>query len=140
VRLSFSYSTIISVSVVRNVLTALSITIFIFLFVKSELYFRNHVKVNNQNSDFDKNLDLFKVEAIHNGNIVKNWFLMLEERYQLLRNTNPEYLNETLDDDDDLVRIKLYLGIKKSPKKEQYQKLKIDDLNFLSGRDYKMAD
>lgn len=86
----------------------------------------------------DKNLDLFKVEAIHNRNIVKNWFLMLEERYQLLRNTNPEYLNETLD--DDLVRIKLDLGIKKSPKKEQYQKLKIDDLNFLSGRDYKISD
>jgi len=97
------------------------------------------VTVNNQNSDLDKNLDLFKVEATHNKNNVKNWFLKLEERYQLLANSNPEYLNETLNDDN-LVRIRLDVDIQKSPKKEQYQKLKIDALNFLSGRDYEMAD
>ncbi|WP_373948352.1 hypothetical protein [Vibrio pomeroyi] len=97
------------------------------------------VKVINQSSNIDRNLDLFRIEATHNKNNVKNWFLKLEERYQLLINCEPDYLNEILDNDN-LVRARLDVDIQKSPRKEEYQKLKIDALNFLSGRDYNMTD
>ncbi|CAM3223512.1 hypothetical protein [Moritella viscosa] len=97
------------------------------------------ITVNNQNNDLDKNLNLFRVQATHNKNNVKNWFLKLEERYQLLANSNPECLNETLDDDN-LIRVRLDVDIQQSPTKEQYQKLKIDALNFLSDRNYEIAD
>lgn len=95
------------------------------------------ITINNTNSELDNNLSLFRVEATHNKNNVKNWFLKLEERYQLLSNT--DQLNETLNNNNSLLTI-LDVDIQQSPTKEQYQKLKIDALNFLSGRNYEMAD
>ncbi|MCP4989196.1 MAG: hypothetical protein GY928_24995 [Colwellia sp.] len=65
--------------------------------------------------------------------------LRLEERYQHLINSNPDYLLEILNNDT-LTRILLDVDINDSPTKEQYQKLKIDALNYLSGRDYELAD
>ena len=97
------------------------------------------ITVNNQNSDLDKNLDLFRVKASHNKNNVKTWFLELEECYKHLANSDPDYLNTILNNDN-LVRILLKVDIRKSPSKEQYQKLKVDALNYLSGRNYEIAD
>lgn len=97
------------------------------------------VTLNNQNNDLDKNLALFRVEATHNKNNVKNWFLNLEERYQILANSNSNYLDEILNNAD-LVRLLLDVDIHRSPKKEQFQKLKIDALNLLSNRNYEMLD
>ncbi|MGC3833522.1 hypothetical protein ACPSKX_04170 [Moritella viscosa] len=81
------------------------------------------ITVNNQNNDLDKNLNLFRVQATHNKNNVKNWFLKLEERYQLLANSNPECLNETLDDDN-LIRVRLDVDIQQSPTKKSKSKTK----------------
>ncbi|EJG0698674.1 hypothetical protein C4G33_RS05980 [Vibrio parahaemolyticus] len=97
-----------------------------------------NITVNKQNNELDNNLDLFKVKECHNKNNVKTWFMRLEECYQHLSNSNPEFLNAILDDDN-LIRTLLQIDIHESPSKEQYQKLKIDALNYLSGRHYEIS-
>ncbi|MFA0523991.1 hypothetical protein AB4517_10375 [Vibrio sp. 10N.222.52.C3] len=97
------------------------------------------ITLHEQNNHLDNNLNLFKVRETHNKNNVKTWFLKLEERYQFLRNSGPNVLNGTLDNND-LIRIQLDVDIQKSPKNEQYQKLKIDALNKISNRNFLIAD
>lgn len=98
-----------------------------------------NITLNTLNNDLDKNLNLFKVEATHNKEDVKNWFLKLEERYNFLINTCPDNLDVILGDNNQ-IRIMLDVDIERSPKKEQYQKLKIDALNLLSNREFEMVD
>ncbi|MEZ9526620.1 HNH endonuclease family protein [Enterovibrio norvegicus] len=97
------------------------------------------IKTIRQNNPLDKNLDLFKIEAAHNKHDVKKWFLRLDERYQLILNSENDKIKEILDNEK-LICLRLDIDVKESPKKEKYQKLKIDALNFLSGRDYKIKD
>lgn len=97
------------------------------------------ITVNKLNNDLDKNLELFKIRANHNKNNVKDWFIKLDERYQLLLNTSNENAEEILNSKD-LIRLRFDVDLDKSPTKEQYQKLKIDALNFLTGRSYYIAD
>lgn len=97
-----------------------------------------NVTINSLNNNLDKNLALFNVEATHNKENVRNWFLNLEERYQLLVNSGLT-IDEVLDNYD-LVRIMLDVDVNRSPKKEQFQKLKLDALNLLSNRNYEMVE
>lgn len=98
-----------------------------------------NVTINSLNSNLDKNLALFNVEATHNKENVKNWFLKLEERYQLLANSGLKIKDDILNDYDS-VRIMLDVDVNRSPKKEQFQKLKIDALNLLSNKNYEMVE
>ncbi|OBY73714.1 hypothetical protein [Acinetobacter gyllenbergii] len=97
------------------------------------------ITIDNQNNDLDKNLSLFRVEATHNKNDVKNWFLKFEERFQLLKSSAPHNLDEILSNPNS-VRIILDVDTQSSPKKEQYLKLKIDALNLLSKKNFKMIN
>ena len=98
-----------------------------------------NVTINSLNSNLDKNLALFNVEATHNKENVKNWFLKLDERYQLLANSGLKIKDDILNDYDS-VRIMLDVDVNRSPKKEQFQKLKIDALNLLSNKNYEMVE
>ncbi|MGK8801159.1 hypothetical protein [Acinetobacter seifertii] len=98
-----------------------------------------NITLNSLNNNLDKNLDLFKVEATHNKDNIKNWFLNLEERYQLLVNSSPDCFEDILNDCN-LVRILLDVDINRSPRKEQFQKLKLDALSLLSNKNYKMVE
>ncbi|KAA8679664.1 hypothetical protein [Vibrio gigantis] len=98
-----------------------------------------NIKVNKLNDNLDKNLGLFKVEVNHNKRNVKDWFLLLEERYQMLVNSDNDCLDEVLNDDN-LIRQRLDIDLNKSPTTVLFQKLKIDALNYLSGREYEISD
>ncbi|MBQ4838700.1 hypothetical protein [Pseudoalteromonas luteoviolacea] len=98
-----------------------------------------NIEVKKLNNELDKNLDLFKVEETHNKNNVKNWFLLFEERYQTIINAGDNCLDEILADYN-LIRQRLDVELDKPPTKEQYQKFKVDALNFLTGRVYKMPN
>ena len=98
-----------------------------------------NITLQEQNDPLDANLKLFRVEETHNKRNVKNWFLKFEERYQFLRNSGIDELNATLDSADRM-RMKLDVDIQQSPKHEQFQKLKIDALNMLSSREFRMSD
>ena len=98
-----------------------------------------NIKTRHQNNELDKNMGLFRVEAVHNKSNVKNWFIDLEERYQLIINTQTDNIDDILNNDL-LIRHRLDVDIHKSATKMLHQKLKIDALNFLSGRNYQMVD
>ncbi|WP_318472131.1 hypothetical protein [Photobacterium leiognathi] len=98
-----------------------------------------NIKIRKLNNRLDKNLDLFRVQTVHNKNNVKKWFLKLDERYQLIRNSSHDFIDDILDNDE-LIRSRLDVDVNESPTKEQFQKFKIDALNFMSGRNYQIAD
>ena len=97
------------------------------------------IKLINQNNVIDKNLELFNVGEMHNKQDVRDWFIELDEKYQFILNSDSNNIEHTLDDNN-LIKMYLYVDVSKSPSKGAYQKLKIDALNFLSGRNYQMAD
>jgi hypothetical protein len=97
------------------------------------------ITLHEQNSPLDENLELFKVKETHNKKNVKTWFLKLEERYDFLRNIDVNSLDNILNNND-LIRIQLDVDMQQSPKKEQFQKLKVDALNMLSNRNFEMLD
>jgi hypothetical protein len=97
------------------------------------------ISLNTQGDHLDRNLALFRVEETHKKNNVKDWLLNFEERYQLLVSSGAVRLDEVLSDND-LIRLRLVVDVDKSPTKEQFQKLKIDALNYLSGRNYQIAE
>ena len=92
-----------------------------------------------QDDSLDENLKLFKVKETHNKKNVKTWFLKLEERYEFLKNTDIDSLDNVLGNHDQ-IRIQLDVDVQQSPKTEQFQKLKVDALNMLSNREYDIAD
>lgn len=97
------------------------------------------ITLHKQNNSLDDNLKLFKIQETHNKKNVKSWFLQLEERYEFLRNNGVDLLNNTLDNND-LIRIQLDVDIQKSPRNEQFQKLKVDALNIISKRNFEITD
>ncbi|WP_230460156.1 hypothetical protein, partial [Sansalvadorimonas verongulae] len=63
----------------------------------------------------------------------------LDERFQFLKSTGENFLKNSLDDETS-IRMLLDVDTTRSPRKEQFQKLKIDALNDLTGRHYEMVE
>ncbi|SGZ09846.1 Putative uncharacterized protein [Moritella viscosa] len=112
---------------------------FNYMFDEGRTHDALDITLHEQNDAIDTNFELFRVEETHNKKNVKTWFLKFEERYQFLSNSGIEPLNNVLDNND-LIRIQLDVDIQQSPKDEQFQKLKVDALNTLSGREFEMTD